>query len=74
MICTCLILKWFINICSGEKFGKGTTNFGTSKLVRGYKDPASREDRLPPIGHVVFVIHGIGQNMDISCITKSTNE
>ena len=59
---------------SGEKFGKGTTNFGCSKLVRGYKEPASREDKTPPIGHVVFVIHGIGQNMDISCIAKSTNE
>ena len=57
----------------GQKFGKGSL-FGGTKVVRGYKDPASGEDRLPPIGHVVFVTHGIGQSMDASDITTSTKE
>lgn len=42
--------------------------------MRGYKDYASSGDRLPPIGHVVFVTHGIGQNMDASSIEQSTRE
>ncbi len=42
--------------------------------MRGYKEFASGEDRLPPIGHVVFVTHGIGQSMDASDITTSTKE
>ena len=58
---------------AGEKFGKGS-QFGSTKVVRGYKEHASGEDRLPPIGHVVFVVHGIGQNMDMSSIEKSASE
>ena len=42
--------------------------------MRGYKENASKEDRPPPIGHIVFTIHGVGQNMDISSINKSTSE
>ena len=57
----------------GKTFGKGQL-YGATKLVRGYKDPALLEDRDPPIGHLVFVIHGIGQNMDSSNIVKSTGE
>ena len=57
----------------GEKLGKGQV-YGGTKLVRGYKEFASDEDRDPPIGHLVFVIHGIGQNMDVSDIRKSTSE
>jgi len=57
----------------GAKLGKGQL-YGATKLVRGYKDPASPEDCSPPISHIVFVIHGIGQNMDASDIVKSTSE
>ncbi len=64
---------FFLPICIGEKLGKGSL-FGATKVARGYKEGASGEDRLPPIGHIVFVVHGIGQNMDISSIEKSSSE
>lgn len=35
---------------------------------------ARTDDRLPPIGHIVFVIHGIGQCMESSDICKTTSE
>ena len=57
----------------GEKLGKGQL-YGATRLFRGYKEPASREDRVPPIGHLVFTVHGIGQNMGSSDINKSTTE
>ena len=56
----------------GEKLGRG--QLATTKLARGYKEPSSREDSLPPIGHLVFVVHGIGQNMEPSAIIKSSSE
>ena len=49
-------------------------SFGGICIKRGYRERASLEDQLPPIGHLVFVIHGIGQNMDSSDISKSTSE
>ena len=60
-------------LTAGQKLGKGSL-FGGTKVVRGYKECASLEDHLPPIGHVVFVTHGIGQNMDASSIQQSTKE
>ena len=57
----------------GEKLGKGLS-YGTTKIMRGYKEPALYSDSLPPIGHLVFGIHGIGQNMESSDIIKSTAE
>lgn len=57
----------------GEKVGKGQL-YGTTKLVRGYKEQAKDIDRAPPIKHLVFVVHGIGQMMDVSDICKSTAE
>ena len=57
----------------GKTLGRGEL-YGSAKLVRGYKERASPEDREPPIGHLVFVIHGIGQSLDISDIAKSTSE
>ena len=51
-----------------------------NKLVRGYKDLATFEDgRLPPVRHVVFCTHGIGQGYnnasdDVKFIVKSTSE
>ncbi|XP_064389425.1 phospholipase DDHD1-like isoform X1 [Halichondria panicea] len=57
----------------GTKLGKGG-KYGCTKLVRGYKEEATNDDMLPPIGHVVFVVHGIGQSMDMSCINKSATD
>ncbi|XP_075237499.1 phospholipase DDHD1-like isoform X2 [Lycorma delicatula] len=36
-----------------------------SKLLRGYKEIATDIDRPRDITHLVFVVHGIGQKMDI---------
>ena len=58
----------------GEKVTGRSQSFGTTRLVRGYKEPASPADGLPPIGHLVFVVHGIGQNMESADIVKSTSE
>ena len=58
----------------GEKVTGRSQSFGTSRLVRGYKEPASLADGLPLIGHLVFVVHGIGQNMESADIVKSTSE
>ena len=50
--------------------------YGGTKLMRGYKEAClpTCTRTSPPIGHLVFVIHGIGQNMDASDIVKSTSE
>ena len=48
------------------------THAHTYRLQRGYKEPALHEHREPPIGHLVFIVHGIGQNMDVSNINKDT--
>ena len=49
-------------------------SLGSSRLQRGYREPASREDRPPPIGHLVFAVHGIGQNLENADVTKSVSE
>ena len=54
---------------NGEISNK-SESFSGICVKRGYKESASQDDQLPPIGHLVFVIHGIGQNMDTSDITK----
>ncbi|XP_019858671.1 PREDICTED: phospholipase DDHD1-like isoform X1 [Amphimedon queenslandica] len=48
--------------------------YGATKLTRGYKEACLPTRTSPPIGHLVFVIHGIGQNMDASDIVKSTSD
>ncbi|KAG8255227.1 Phospholipase ddhd1 [Homalodisca vitripennis] len=35
------------------------------RLLRGYKDLATDKDKHKDISHLVFVVHGIGQKMDI---------
>ena len=57
----------------GEKVGKGQL-FGSTHLIRGYRETAVHQNMIPPIGHLVFVIHGIGQNMEASNIIKSASE
>ena len=48
------------------------THTHTRRLQRGYKEAASHEHREPPVGHLVFIVHGIGQNMEGSDISKDT--
>jgi hypothetical protein len=36
-----------------------------SKLIRGYKETATDHDKPVDISHLVFVVHGIGQKMNI---------
>ncbi|XP_059482116.1 phospholipase DDHD1-like isoform X1 [Neocloeon triangulifer] len=46
------------------------------RLIRGYKTPAlatDSADRITDITHLVFVIHGIGQKMDIGRIIRNSN-
>lgn len=42
------------------------------RLCRGYKTPASLDDRPADVTHLVFVIHGIGQKMDKDRIIRNT--
>lgn len=55
----------------GEKLGKGQA-YGAARLKRGYKDAASHEHRDPPIGHLVLIVHGIGQCSGSADICKDT--
>lgn len=58
----------------GRKLMGKDESYGGKQLKRGYWDMARTDDRLPSIGHVVFVIHGIGQCMQGADISKSTSE
>ncbi|KAK2581696.1 hypothetical protein KPH14_002183 [Odynerus spinipes] len=42
------------------------------RLRRGYKVPASMEDKPHDIDHLVFVVHGIGQKRDTGKIIRNT--
>lgn len=42
------------------------------RLCRGYKTPASLDDRPVDVTHLVFVIHGIGQKMDKDRCIRNT--
>ena len=41
------------------------------RVSRGYFRPAEPFDRPPEVGHVVFVVHGIGQKMDANRIVRN---
>uniref|UniRef100_A0AAQ4QNS7 DDHD domain containing 1a n=1 Tax=Gasterosteus aculeatus aculeatus TaxID=481459 RepID=A0AAQ4QNS7_GASAC len=55
----------------GTVDSKDASSSGT-RLHRGYVEEASPEDRPPQTTHIVFVVHGIGQKMDIGRIIKNT--
>ncbi|KAL5008166.1 hypothetical protein ScPMuIL_013747 [Solemya velum] len=55
----------------GSKFG--IQNSG-SRLQRGYCYEAVMDDKPADIGHLVFVVHGIGQKMDTGNIVKRCKE
>ncbi|CAH8500508.1 unnamed protein product [Schistosoma bovis] len=50
---------------SAEPFGKVRLHGGLSSvpISRGFNRPAETSDRPPPITHVCFVVHGIGQQL-----------
>ncbi|XP_014226688.1 phospholipase DDHD1-like isoform X1 [Trichogramma pretiosum] len=55
-----------------------TSKFGFAKstgyrLLRGYKEPASMDDKQDDIDHLVFVVHGIGQKRDTGKIIRNTS-
>ena len=67
-------LSSFIVLKIGEAMGKGTSFSGVC-LRRGYKDSAHDDDGMAPVGHLVLLIHGIGENMfKNSPISKTTTE
>ncbi|XP_046582420.1 phospholipase DDHD1-like [Haliotis rubra] len=45
-----------------------------NQLHRGYRYEAMMEDKPPDIGHLVFVVHGIGQKMETGAIVKCCKE
>ncbi|CAL8099836.1 unnamed protein product [Orchesella dallaii] len=52
----------------GQKLG--FSDWG-HRICRGYYKPASIVDRPSEIGHIVFVIHGIGHKMDTGRIVRN---
>ncbi|XP_040055444.2 phospholipase DDHD1 isoform X2 [Gasterosteus aculeatus] len=55
-----------------QKLGFSKASSSGTRLHRGYVEEASPEDRPPQTTHIVFVVHGIGQKMDIGRIIKNT--
>ncbi|CAH8438518.1 unnamed protein product [Schistosoma turkestanicum] len=51
----------------------GMQKVGT-RLCRGFNDLARKEDKIPDISHLCFVIHGIGQKMATNPIVNNCNE
>ncbi|KAK4472836.1 hypothetical protein MN116_004051 [Schistosoma mekongi] len=51
----------------------GMQKVGT-RLCRGFSEEAQKEDKIPDITHLCFVIHGIGQKMGINLILNNCNE
>ena len=47
--------------------------FKGNPVKRGYKVLADLSDVLPPIGHIVFVLHGVGQKIGEEYIIKCTD-
>ena len=47
--------------------------FKGNPVKRGYKVLADLSDVLPPIGHIVFVLHGLGQALESASIVKCTD-
>ena len=45
-----------------------------TRLYRGYCYEACMDDKPPEIGHLVFVVHGIGQKMDTGSIVNRCAE
>lgn len=63
----------FVLLKVGEAIGKGASFSGTC-LRRGYRESAVEGEQTSPIGHLVLVVHGIGENLSGSPISKRTTE
>ena len=68
-------LSSFLVLKIGEALGKGTSFSGIC-LRRGYKESAmeDEDDGPAPVGHLILMVHGIGENLDRTPISKSTTE
>ena len=68
-------LSSFLVLKIGEALGKGTSFSGIC-LRRGYKESAmeGEDDGPAPVGHLILMVHGIGENLDRAPISKSTTE
>lgn len=56
-----------------QKFGASKTSTSGNRLHRGYREDAMHEDCMPPVEHLVFVIHGIGAKPDRHKIVRNTD-
>lgn len=68
LLINCLLVHYFLLILHTSYFFSATGY----RLYRGYKTPASLDDRPVDVTHLVFVIHGIGQKMDKDRIIRNT--
>ena len=68
-------LSSFLVLKIGEALGKGTFFSGIC-LRRGYKESAMEDehDGPAPVGHLILMVHGIGENLDRTPISRSTTE
>ena len=67
-------LSSYIALKIGEALGKGTSFSGIC-LKRGYKESALMDgDESAPVGHLVLLVHGIGESLGRSPIHKTTIE
>ncbi|KAJ8044354.1 Phospholipase DDHD1 [Holothuria leucospilota] len=55
----------------GQTFGISKASSSGYKLLRGYHTLATLEDKPPPVSHLVFVVHGVGQVMDKRSIIRT---
>ncbi|XP_033106666.1 phospholipase DDHD1-like isoform X2 [Anneissia japonica] len=58
----------------GQSLGFSKASTSGYRLQRGYPKEARLEDKPPPISHLVLVVHGVGQTMEASNITRSCSD
>ncbi|XP_022095658.1 phospholipase DDHD1-like [Acanthaster planci] len=58
----------------GTTIGFSKASTSGYRIIRGYHEEASLDDKPPPISHLVFVVHGIGQIMDRGSIIKNCSD
>ena len=64
----------FVLLRLGEALGKSASYSGTC-LKRGYVASAMEDaGQAVPVGHLVLVVHGVGESSTGSPVSKHTNE
>ncbi|XP_071789031.1 phospholipase DDHD1-like [Asterias amurensis] len=58
----------------GTTIGLSKASTSGYRIIRGYHEESSLDDKPPPISHLVFVVHGIGQIMDRQNIIKNCTD